>query len=83
MQSREPATPEMLEEIANKELEESESIGALKKCRSQGLLMDEEVVEMEEDDYDNFSWVSATFFAASYILNNEIFFREYPVTKDL
>jgi len=55
MQSGEPATPEMLEEIANKELKESEGAGALKKCRSQGLLTDEEVVEMEEDDYDNFS----------------------------
>ena len=55
MQSREPATLEMLEEIVNKELEESESAEALKKCRSQGSLMDEKVVEMEEDDYDNFS----------------------------
>jgi len=47
MQSGEPATLE--------KLEESEGAGALKKCRSQGLLMDEEVVKMEEDDYDNFS----------------------------
>ena len=54
MQSGKPATPEMLEEIVNKELEESEGAGALKKCKSQGLLMDEEVVEMEEDNYDNF-----------------------------
>ena len=55
MQSGESATLEMLKEIVNKELEELGDAGALKKCRSQGSLMDEEVLEMEEDDYNNFS----------------------------